>query len=83
MEARRAYYATALEEYVERTLADAGPLPPTSVDRVVAILRSGAPPGNARREEPIPAANPVSGRNLPHTDTKPDGQVRPSGGAAA
>lgn len=79
-EASRDHAAAKLEAFIESTLAAAPPLTDEQRDKLALLLRTGAPPGRPAHEEPIPAANPVSGSHLPHTET--EGQVRvPAGGA--
>lgn len=44
-EARRDYYATALQDYIERTVAAAPPLTPEQRDKLALLLTGGAPGG--------------------------------------
>lgn len=77
---QRQLKAERLADHIAAVVAAAPPLTDEQRDKLALLLRAGAPPGRPAHEEPIPAANPVSGSHLPHTET--EGQVRvPAGGA--
>ena len=58
--------AEALERWIADQLEQAPHPSDATMRRVSAALFGAAPPGREAHEEPIPAANPVSGSNLPH-----------------